>query len=157
MRYANTQFTAVAALLVVFSASAASLTGQTVDRTDPSATAAAVLSAYQAREVEALAPLANRDNRELLLELSAQGEQHPRYQSIFSGWRWDAVHAWDGVLGEVRYRNAAEALVSFAELGPDEIAVVVLTWEEGGWAFEDVNSPSRARFEALNKTRPPQE
>jgi hypothetical protein len=154
MGYANLRVAVVVALWVGPLASTAPLAGQTVNRTDPSATAAAVLNAYQAQDLEALAPLANRDNRELLHELAEQGDQHPRYRSIFSGWRWDAVHSWDGVLGELRYRNANEALVSFAVLGPDEVAVVVLTWEEGGWAFEDVNSPSLTSFEALKKTRP---
>jgi hypothetical protein len=125
-----------------------------VDRTDARSTAQAVLQAYKARDLAALAGLSNAGNQQFFSEIAAQGEAHPRYASIFSGWRWDAVQAWDGALRDLRYRGADEARVHFGDMQGDEIAVVVLEWEDGQWAFEDVNSPSRADYQALAADRP---
>ena len=145
----------VSAALALGLGSACSLTGQTLDRTDAAATTRAVLVAYQNRDLARLATLANATNRPLLQELAAQGERHPRYAELFRGWQWEAVERWDGAVGDVRYRGRDEALALFGQPGPDEVAVVVLTWEAGGWAFEDINSPSRESFEALARGRPP--
>ncbi|XWN29149.1 MAG: hypothetical protein ROR55_16720 [Devosia sp.] len=114
------------------------------DRDDPGATAQAFLTAYKARDLAAMAPLMNKVNQEMFQELAAQGAEHPRYDSIFSGWRAEAVDGWTGTLGTVRYNND-QALVPFAEAN-DETMIVVLDREDGGWAVEDVNSPSTGRF-----------
>jgi len=134
--------------------SACPLPGQTLDRADAIATAQAILVSYQTRDLARLATLANANNRPLLQELAAQGERHPRYAELFRGWRWEAVERWDGAVGDVRYQDRDEALALFGQIAPDEVAVVVLTWEAGGWAFEDINSPGRASFEALPRDRP---
>ncbi|MEM8854895.1 MAG: hypothetical protein AAGD34_14425 [Pseudomonadota bacterium] len=117
------------------------------DRDDPSATAEAFLTAYKARDLVAMAPLMNEVNQEMFQELAAAGENHPRYKSIFSGWRAEAVDGWTGTLGTVRYNNG-QALVPFAEAN-DETIIVVLDKEDAGWAVEDVNSPSTGRFNRL--------
>ncbi len=126
-----------------------------VDRTDAKSTSYAILNAYRARDVIALAGLVNPTNRRIFVELAEQGEKHPRYSSIFgeASWRSRVVQSWDGNLGEVRYRhyvgtarNDYEAQVKFAEIGPDEFAVVTLTWAEGKWNWEDINGPSRQNF-----------
>ncbi|MDH3600685.1 MAG: hypothetical protein OEU26_13710 [Candidatus Tectomicrobia bacterium] len=105
-----------------------------VDRTSAKETARAILSAYRSRDVIALASLVNRTNRSIFIELAGQGENHPRYGSVFSGWRWQGVQAWDGKLGEARYRHYVgtagdeyQANVKFGQLGPDELLVVTLT------------------------------
>jgi len=124
-----------------------------VDRTNAKETAHAILSAYRTRDVIALASLINTTNRRIFIELAEQGEKHPRYNSVFLGWRWQAVQAWDGNLGETRYRhyvgtarNEYQAKVKFGELGPDEFLVVTLTWEDGKWSFKDIHSPTPKSF-----------
>jgi hypothetical protein len=127
------------------------------DRNDAAATAAAVLKAYAAKDLPAMAELSTADNRRIIQELIAQGENHPRWRSIFSGGRWQAVSNWKGDLGEVRYFERAqtfEARVKFAETEPDKVVVVTLTWEGRKWCFEDVNFPSRESFEKGSRTRP---
>lgn len=126
-----------------------------IDRTDAKSTSYAILNAYRARDVIALAGLVNPAKRRIFVELAEQGEKHPRYRSIFGedSWRARVVQSWDGNLGEVRYRhyvgtvrNDYVAKVKFAEIGPDEFAVVTLTWVEGKWNLKDIHSPSRQDF-----------
>ena len=135
-------------IALILSCFAFAAMAEDVDRDDPAATAAAFLAAYQSRDLVAMAPLMNANNREFFDSLAAQGESHPRYRSIFKGWRWDAVTAWGGALGETRYKDG-EAVVLFGEMSADEVAVVVLTREAEGWAVEDVNSPSPDDFTSL--------
>ncbi len=132
------------------------------NRTDATATAATVLRAYSAKDLPALGELSTADNREIIRELIAQGESHPRWRSIFSGGRWEAVTKWNGSMGEARYfertageKKAYDARVQFAGAEtPDRVAVVTLSWEAGKWCFEDVNFPSRESFERGSKTPP---
>ncbi len=124
-----------------------------VDRTNANETTAAVLNAYRARDVIALASLVNETNRGIFVELAGKGESHPRYSSIFSGWRWEGVQAWSGQIGEIRYRHYVgtardeyQAHVKFGQLGPNEFLVVTLGWENGKWCFEDIHSPTPKSF-----------
>ena len=124
-----------------------------LDRGDASATALAFLTAYKARDAAAMAPLVNAKNRELFTALAAEGEAHPAWGKVFGGWRWEAAEAAPGPVGVPRYSEDGEALVPFHEMG-DEVAVVVLTREDGQWAMEDINSPDKASFEALSEVAP---
>ena len=124
-----------------------------VDRTDAAATAVAVLTAYQQKHLAELATLCTTGNRDIFVELADQGEKHPRYRSIFSGWRWESLANWDGQIGEVKYRNDKTAVVKFGEIGAKEVAVVVLEWADNIWCFEDINSPNKSNFESLKNTR----
>jgi len=126
----------------------------TVDRSDPAATARAVLTAYRDKDLEALSRLCTRWNSGLMAEMAKSGEGHPSYASIFGGWRWKAVSAWDGRLRETRFRGPDAAAVAFGDIEPDEIAVVSLEWEGGRWCFDDVNSPATSRFKSLPTERP---
>jgi hypothetical protein len=147
---------------IVFLAAAAQTgSGTKLNRSDAGATAAALLKAYAAKDLPAMAELSTADNRDIIRELIAQGENHPRWRSIFSGGRWDAVSNWKGELGEVRYlertppgRKEYDARVQFGKTTPDKVVVVSLSWEGGKWCFEDVNFPSRESFENWSKTRP---
>ncbi|MCG8587567.1 MAG: hypothetical protein MI757_22905 [Pirellulales bacterium] len=126
-----------------------------VDRTDPASTAKAVLAAYQNKDLGELATLANSGNKGIISELTEQGEQHPRYGSIFGGDRWAAVQKWKGDVKDVRYRGKNTAAVHFVDgSGESEIFVVMLDWEGDQWCFEDINSPSKADFLELPKSRP---
>jgi hypothetical protein len=159
--------TLLIALFFIFNQGPAA-SGQTtatvkVDRRDATSTAVAVLRAYAAKDLPAMAELSNADNKEIIRELIAQGESHPRWRSIFSGGRWQAVSSWKGDLGEIRYfertpygqnEKEYEARVQFGEATPEKVVVVTLTWEAGKWCFEDVNFPSRESFEKGSKTRP---
>jgi hypothetical protein len=143
------------------SVSAQTPSPKAVDRTDAAATAQALLRAYAAKDLPAMAELSTADNREIIKELIQQGESHGRWRSIFSGGRWQAVSTWNGKLGEIRYfeRNASsgrfvDARVQFGETEPDELVVVNLSWEGGKWCFEDVNFPRRESFEQGSTTRP---
>jgi hypothetical protein len=131
--------------------------GDGVDRTDAVATATAILEAYKAADFARLAEFCAGDNLEMMQEFAEQGEDHPRYDSMTEGWRWDAVQAFSGDAGPVRYWHRGEqveAQVKFGEIAADEIAVVVLHWTDGQWVFEDVNSPSPAMFEEGSATKP---
>jgi hypothetical protein len=101
-------------------------------------TAAAVLKAYAAADAKALQALGTEANRTIFGEIAAQGEAHPRYRSIFLGWRMQAVRKWDGKLGEPRVGGKL-ARVPFGEAGPEHDYVVTLEREDGRWAFEDIN------------------
>lgn len=118
------------------------------ERLDAQATAMAVLRAYKARDLRSLAALSTRGNRKMFAEIAARGEAHPRYRSIFKGWRWRAVEAWNGKLGQTRYIGGSpprRARVVFHKMAK-ELAVVTLDWQDGMWAFEDIHSPSEGRF-----------
>jgi caspase domain-containing protein len=136
-----------------------------VDRTDALETARAVLQAYRVRDIIALTEFTVPRSREFWLELIREGERHPRYRSIWVGWRWQRAQAWDGRMDEVRYRKVGtslEARAKFAESAETyggakpggEIFVVTLRWEDGKWWFEDINAPPRATFEAESKLKP---
>jgi len=124
-----------------------------LDRTDPAVTAEAFVTAYKARDLAAMAELVNRTNEDLFRELAEQGETHRRYKSIFSGWRWEAGQKWSQASGETRYKGG-DAVVFIAPMSGNEVAVVVLTFESGMWAVEDINSPSLERFQSLPTALP---
>ena len=119
------------------------------DQTDPVSTAKAVLEAYQQKSFAALSPLCTPDNRDLMAEIGRQGKDHPRYESITSGWRWEAVRKWKGEIGEVRLQSDTTSLVKFGEIDASEVAVVTLELIDGKWCFEDVHSPAKADFESM--------
>lgn len=119
-----------------------------IERRDASTTAMAVLRAYKALDLRSLFALATRRHRKLLMEIAERRDSHPRYRSIFKGWRWKAVQAWNGKLGQTRYVGGSpprRARVVFHKMGK-KLAVVTLRWEDGLWAFDDIHSPSEARF-----------
>jgi hypothetical protein len=126
-----------------------------LDRTDAKATAAAILKAFKEKDLTSVAALCTKSNQRLMTDLAEQGESHPRYKSIFSGWRWQAVSDWNGATGDVRYRGVKRAMVKFGDLGPDEVIVVTMDWKDDKWCFEDINSPDRAGFESESRVREP--
>jgi hypothetical protein len=135
-----------------------------LDRTDPKITATAILQAYKARDIVVLSELSNSRNRLILSEMVRDGERNPRFDSFFSGWRWDGVQKWQGQLNEVRYKqtrsadvNYLTARVKFGEIGPEEVLVVTMILEDGKWCFEDFHSPNRGNFEAESKVKPIQD
>lgn len=134
---------AALALVVALAGPAAAL-----DRRDPADVTRAFLTAFQAQDLTAMAALVNANNRRLFEEIAAQGSSHPRWSDLFGGWRATAARAWTGALGAPRYRSG-EAWVPFGSLAGGELAVLVLTEEDGGWAVEDINSPSREDVERL--------
>ncbi len=121
------------------------------DRSDPAAVAGAFLTAYQARDLPALAVLVNKHNQRMFDALAQGGKDHPAYAEVFSGWRAEAADAWDGATLETRY-DGAQAVVRFGDMVAGETAVVVLS-DEDGWAVTDINSPDRADFDALPTAR----
>ncbi len=125
-----------------------------LDRTNAAQVAAASLTLFRERDLAGLSEISTAANRRILAELAEQGPSNSRYQSVFQGWRWDAVQAWDGTIEEVRYRHFVgsadegyEAQAKFGELDYPEIATLVLKWEDGQWAFEDISSPNLSTFE----------
>ena len=125
-----------------------------VDVSTQEGIAKVVLRAYGRRDLESLSDFSLAMNREFFAEIAQQGEDHPRYDSIFKGWRFEAVEAWDGEMGETRYRDESTAVVKFHEMNESEVAVVVLEKNENGyWRFEDINSPARSEFDSLS-TKP---
>lgn len=121
------------------------------DRSNPVAVSEAFLTAFKARDLDTLADLVTRYNRPLFEGIAAEGENHPDYGEVFSGWRGEAADAWDGETLELRYDDD-QAWVRFGDLSAEETAVLVLS-EEEGWAVTDINSPARAAFDARPATR----
>ena len=126
-------------------------TAQEAPEADPYAAARVVLMAYRDRDLATLSLMANGTNRSLFVELAMQGADHPRYDSIFRGWRTEAVDGWDGALGNYRIDSRGMVQVPFAVVG-NEVMTLVLEEETGGYGFEDVNSPSTADFLAMPVT-----
>ena len=129
---------------------------ETIDPTDAAKVAVAILEAYREKDVGVLAELSNEGNRDFFAEIAEQGESHPRYSSIFQGWRWNAVQAWDGTTIEARQPDAQTTFVYFHELKDDDSrrAVVVLEKNANGhWQFEDIHSKDQAEFDAMEKVK----
>ena len=138
-----------AAFLFVAPVSVAS--ADDVDRSDPVATAGAFLKVYKAKDPAAMAPLMVEEAQGFLAEIAEQGESHKGWNRVFGGWRMTAAEGWDGDLSEARFRDGM-AVVKFAEMEGDEVAVIMLKKEGDTWGVEDINSPSPADFEKLPKT-----
>ena len=125
-----------------------------LDMKNPAEVARAILQSYRQRDLNTLSELSLAMNRDFFKEIAEQGEQHPRYNSIFAGWRWDAVEAWDGRTADARQRGDVVA-VKFHQMSDSEVAVVMLEKDEqGNWRFEDINSPAAEDFDRLAKYQP---
>lgn len=123
----------------------------TADLRDPAVVAEIVLTAYQNRDLETLSDYTGGPTRVMIKELIELGSGHPRYRSIFDGWRWKAVTAWDGRILDTRYRarRRARALVHFHSINAYELAVLALEWKDGRWEFVDIQSPDSVEYETL--------
>ena len=120
-----------------------------VDRTDAKSTAGAILKAYKAKDLRTLATLSHEFNHDMFVEMADSGKSHTRYNSMWSGWRWEGAQTWNGQIGEARYsqgRSRISASVKFGESESGSILVVKLEWVDGKWCFEDINSPSPENF-----------
>ncbi|MHC5081687.1 MAG: ankyrin repeat domain-containing protein, partial [Planctomycetota bacterium] len=121
-----------------------------IDRGDVKAAAQAVLRLFRARDFTRLAELCEGKNRDLFASVGAQGENHPDYGKLQQGWRWEAVAAFKGTVGEVRFKTRGKrirAQVHFGETGEGRLVVVVLWLAEKRWWFEDFNTLTREAFE----------
>ena len=125
-----------------------------IDRTDPVATAQAFLLAFKTKDLVKMAELVNSSNKEMFEELAAEGEANRGYKEVFGGWRYEAAVAASGVSDTVKYNRRGEGVVMFHKLEGDEVAVFVLTNEDGIWAIEDINSPGTAQYDDLPSTPP---
>ena len=124
----------------------------TLDHTNAAAVAKAALTAYKNKDLAALAEVSTPWNQEMFVELAAKGAEHPRYQSIFRGSRWEAVEAWDGEKIDAREKDPKTVVVDFLTDDEDERKVAVLELDEDGhWGFEDINFWEAERFNALEK------
>ncbi|MBL7223895.1 MAG: hypothetical protein ISS72_08580 [Candidatus Brocadiae bacterium] len=119
----------------------------------PKDVAKAILTAYKAKDFRELMKFCAEANLPMIEAIAQQGVKHPRYGSLFKGWRWTAVEAWDGKLGEVRYPSATKAWALFYETPRrGALFVVVLVREQGNWRFEDIHSPGKTQFHEAAKT-----
>jgi hypothetical protein len=119
-----------------------------VDRTDAKSTAGAILRAYKAKDLRTLATLSHGRNHDMFVEMADSGKSHTRYNSMWSGWRWEGTQTWNDQIGEARYSQGrpASAAVKFGVSESGSILVVKLEWVDGKWCFEDINSPSPENF-----------
>ncbi len=131
-----------------------------LERRDAALSARLVLRAYRDRDVARQAELSTPRSREILLEIARQGESHPRFASIFSGWRWTAVERWNGEVGSANYTYTDDpdapriARVPFGTDG-DRATVVTLVWSFGRWMFEDVHRVPRYDLLLRGTATPP--
>ena len=120
-----------------------------VDRTDAKSTAGAILRAYQAKDLRTLATLSHGRNHDMFVEMADSGKSHTRYNSVWSGWRWEGAQTWNGQIGEARYsqgRSRISASVKFGELVNGEFLVVKLKCEEGKWCALQIENLSPDMF-----------
>ena len=118
-----------------------------LDKSDPVAVAREILTAYKAKDLPALRELAGKSTRSVLDEMIAEGERHPRYKSIFLGYRWEAVSAWTGALSEARY-SPRTAYVAFGDY-EERPMVVKLVREGAAWVFDNVARVGREHLNLL--------
>ena len=122
-----------------------------VDRTDAKSVANTVLNAFKEKDLKQLQIVSHSSNKEIISDILKKGEDHPRYNSLFSGWRWDAVNNWDGYSLEIIEEDARESRVKFGESKEDnENYVVTLVWVDGKWCFEDIHSPSKMKVHIIS-------
>ncbi|TWT62224.1 hypothetical protein [Rubinisphaera italica] len=125
-----------------------------LDRQNAKEIAVACLKAYKKKEFQSLSALSTPGNQEMFAALAEFGQKHPRYNSITSGWRWEAISKWKPTEPlTVRYRGSNTAAVEFGATR-SESYVVMLEWVDEQWCFEDINSPDRQDFRSLPKERP---
>ena len=120
-----------------------------VDRTDAKSTAGAILRAYKAKDLRTLATLSHRFNHDMFVEMADSGKSHTRYNSMWSGWRWEGAQTWNGQIGEARYsqgRSRISASVKFGESESGSILVVKLKWEDGKWCALQIENLSPDMF-----------
>jgi len=125
-----------------------------IDRSDPVATAQAFLMAFKTKELATMAELVNSSNKEMFEELAVEGKTNRGYKEVFGGWRYEAALAATSVSEPLKYNRRGEGVVMFHQMEGDEVAVFVLTNEDGVWGIEDINSPSVADYDALSTTPP---
>jgi len=114
----------------------------------PAITAAnKVLAAIHADDAAAIRPLLNAGNRDEVGKLT--DEELLKLLSEFKGEIGEVTEVTEVKKG--RRKNEVAAKIRVVE---DEVFVVVLTLEEGQYLFEDLNSPSVAGYEALEKIAP---
>ncbi len=130
-----------------------------VDRNDPGSTAYAVLYAFKTKDFQALPGLVLETNRQQAADFACLDDTSRARLSFYQNWRWQSVDAWNGQIGEIRYRHYVSANrdeyranVIFGESGPDELLIVTLFREDGKWAFEDLHSPPRQSFNSGSRT-----
>ena len=103
--------------------------------TDPMVTASALLTAYKSRDIQKMLmffPLESQNEAKDML----QNENNGRYNSIWKGWRWERVQAWNSDDLELCYvMPESEASVEFGDS-----SIVNLYWENGKWRWEDINN-----------------
>ena len=124
---------------------------QNLDRNDPKSTAQLILKAYQAKNLEELLTYCNKTNKRIISQIAVKGEKHPRYRSIFKGWRWQAIQKWDGKIGPVKYINQKIAKVQFGKIRKNYVSVVTLVKEKGQWCFEDIHNFPLNKYPSLLK------
>jgi len=124
-----------------------------VIRTDARSTAYAVLYAFRHKEYELLANFVLERNVERATNFAQLDESDPARISFYSNWRWQHILAWDGRIGDIRYRHYVSnerdeyrANVVFGDLGSAELLVVTLIWENMMWAYEDLHTPPVQTF-----------
>ena len=124
-----------------------------VDRTDAKSTAGAILRAYKAKDLRTLATLSTKCQYDFFIEMADLGESHSPYrdfmEELFWEWRGEGMRAWNGQIGEARYKQSMSkirASVKFGELGPEEVLVVKLKCEEGKWCALQIENLSPDMF-----------
>ena len=89
------------------------LFGQEINHSHPEEVAKIVLNAFKSKDLKQLLTVSHGSNKEMISDILKEGENHPRYSSLFSGWRWDAANNWKGQLYGVIEVNDKRKKVKF--------------------------------------------
>ena len=130
----------------------------------PTGVAAAILQAYTARDVAAIAAHTNETNADFFAAL-VTGQEDPA--ELFGGTRGAAGTGWNGKMLPARFNGRGHAIVPFAieaETGPTGLGsgaagrymAIVLTLDgpqDTSWGFEDINYIRRGDYAGMATTR----
>ena len=137
----------------MLAATAPAAGADTLDRTDPVATANAFLAAYKDKDVATYFALLSKANQQQLASLGTDGEASPFYGPVFSSKYFRATEQHGGTFGAhgpVRMDGDKRMLFAYGEVPDDgRITVLVLALENGHWVAEDTDAMAPAELEAF--------
>lgn len=126
-------------LLFIFSSFLASAQ-EKIDRSDPHATANAILTAYKAKDMKTLSSFCDKKNSIMFHDIREQLTRHEKYSYFFAGDVWNSVKKWNGSLEEaehINFEGQEGVKVVFSRVNTD-LSFIILLFVNEKWCFESI-------------------